>query len=102
MATETVAKPAQTALPPQPKQISIVDEVKMSLTKLEPQFKAALPPQIPAERFLRVLLTGVQQSPEIIQADRQSLFAAAMRAAQDGLLPDGREAALVVFNKNVG
>jgi len=36
-----------------------------------------------------------------MNADRRSLFESAMKAAQDGLLPDGRDGALVIFNKSV-
>lgn len=64
----------------------------------------ALPPGITLDRFTRVTLTAVQQNPELITADRGSLYTAVIRCAQDGLLPDGKAAALVIFNvkgKNV-
>ncbi|GBU18071.1 MULTISPECIES: recombinase RecT [Methylobacterium] len=64
----------------------------------EEQFKAALPAHIPVERFKRVLLTAVQNNPGLMKLDRQSFFNSAMRAAQDGLLPDGREGAIVEFS----
>lgn len=57
----------------------------------------ALPPNITLDRFTRVTLTAVQQNPELITADRQSLYNSVIRCAQDGLIPDGREAALVLF-----
>ena len=60
------------------------------------QFRAALPAHIPAERFARVVATAVQNNPELLECNRTSLWNAAMRAAQDGLLPDGREGAMVV------
>lgn len=59
----------------------------------------ALPQNVTLDRFTRVTLTAVQQNPEVITADRQSLYNSVIRCAQDGLLPDGREAALVVFNQ---
>src|SRR5258708_170291 len=61
------------------------------------EFAAALPAHIPAERFVRVILTGVNKNPSLLYADRASLFSSAMMAAADGLLCDGREAALVIF-----
>lgn len=71
---------------------------KHQLDQREEQFKAVLPAHIPAERFMRVVLTAVQNSPGFLQkVDRQSLFNSAIRAAQDGLLPDGREGAIVEF-----
>jgi len=66
-----------------------------------PNLKDALPADIPVERFKRVLVTAVSTNPELLYADRRSLFNAAMRCAVDGLLPDGRQAALVVFRTDV-
>lgn len=62
------------------------------------QFVAALPAHIPVERFLRVVMTAIQNNPQLARADQQSLWNSAMRAAQDGLLPDGREGAFVIYN----
>lgn len=84
------------------KALSPVDELKGSLQKMDSQFKAALPPHIPVEKFTRVLLTAISQSPAIAECSKPSVFAACMRAAQDGLLPDGREAAIVTFNSKSG
>lgn len=61
------------------------------------EFMRALPAHIPVARFMRVLLTAVQNNPDLLGADRQTLFNSAMRAAQDGLLPDGREGAIVIY-----
>lgn len=75
---------------------------ELTSAQMTDQFRAALPQHIPVEKFQRVAITAVSMNPDILAADQRSLFAAAMRAAQDGLLPDGREAALVVFNKKDG
>jgi recombination protein RecT len=63
----------------------------------EQEFAAALPAHIPSERFSRVIMTAVNSNPALLYADRASLFSAAMKAAADGLLCDGREAALVIY-----
>jgi recombination protein RecT len=76
-------------------QIAVVDEVRRSLTQMQPQFAAALPKHVTPERFLRVTMTAVQNSPNLLDCDRRSLYAACMKAAQDGLLPDGREGAII-------
>ncbi len=65
------------------------------------QFQMALPAHIPVERFKRVLLTAVQNNPALALAERRTLWNSAMRAAQDGLLPDGREAAMVIYKTKV-
>jgi recombination protein RecT len=74
-----------------------------ALAKGADQFKMALPAHISVEKFQRTILTAVQNDPQLLDADRGSLLLACMRCAQDGLLPDKREAALVIFkeNKNV-
>ena len=64
---------------------------------MEAQFRMALPKQIPADRFGRVVQTAVQNNPALMKVERRSLWNAVMKAAHDGLLPDGREAALVVY-----
>lgn len=73
------------------------DEVVQTLAKMEPQFKMALPPQIPADRFLRIAQTAVRQNPAIAGLDRNSLYSAFLKCAADGLLPDGSESAIVPF-----
>jgi len=74
-----------------------VVEVRNAIEKMSPQFKAALPSHVPVERFVRTTLTAVQTNPQLMQADRRTLFAAATKAAQMGLMPDGREGAIVTF-----
>ena len=80
--------------------ITPMQEVRKSLELMAPQFEMALPKQIAPDKFIRVLLTALQNTPDLVQANRQSLYSAAMRCAQDGLLPDGREAALVMFGSD--
>lgn len=63
------------------------------------QFKMALPSHISAERFQRVALTAVQNSWGIDQCDVKSVMTSLIKCAQDGLLPDNREAALVKKGK---
>jgi recombination protein RecT len=66
-----------------------------------PDLVSALPDHIPLDRFKRVVLTAVNQNPDLARADRRSLFNSCSRCAHDGLYPDGREAALVVFRTKV-
>lgn len=84
------------------KALSKTDELRSVLGLMEPQFKKALPTQISVEKFVRIVMTAVQINPLLVEADRSSFFAAAMRAAQDGLLPDGKEAALVIYKNKQG
>lgn len=76
-------------------------EFRDQIQKMNGDLTSALPPHIPAERFVRVVLTAVNGNPDLLKADRRSLFEAAMKAAQDGLLPDGRDGAFVTFSNKV-
>jgi recombination protein RecT len=72
----------------------------ISQPAMREQIKMALPNHIPVERFERVATTAVQTNPDLLNPDkveRRSLFGALVRAAQDGLLPDGREGAIIPF-----
>lgn len=82
-------------------QVSPRNEFREQFTRMENEMKMALPVHIPVERFMRVVLTAVNGNGDLLLADRQSLFESCLKAAQDGLLPDGREGALVVYNTNV-
>jgi len=62
------------------------------------EIEKALPPGIDVDRFIRTTITAVQVNEDLLYADRKSLFISCMRAAGDGLLPDGREAVLNVYN----
>lgn len=73
------------------------DGMKTMLAKRADDFRAALPAHITPEKFQRTTMTAVQSNPDLLTADRGSFITACMKAAQDGLLPDGREAALVTF-----
>lgn len=56
-----------------------------------------MPSHITPERFQRVVVTAANLNPDLLRADRRSLFNACSKAASDGLLPDGRDGALVIF-----
>ncbi|AYJ87631.1 rect protein [Sphingomonas paeninsulae] len=71
--------------------------IRQNLTQMAPQFQAALPKHVTVEKFTRVAMTAIQNNPDLAGLDRSSLFGAIVRLAQDGLLPDGREAAIVKF-----
>ena len=48
--------------------------IRQNLQVMQPEFKAALPPHIPPERFTRVAMTAIQNTPALANADRRSLF----------------------------
>jgi len=83
-------------------ELTPIQAMRGTLTSMAPEFQAALPPQISVEKFIRTTLTAIQMQPDLLNADRRSLLGSCMKAAQDGLLCDGREAALVIFNSKSG
>lgn len=85
------------------KQLTPIQEFRGTLDLMRSELQNALPPQIPVERFIRTVITAVQMDNSLLNADRKTLLSSCMKAAQDGLLLDGREAALVkYFMKKTG
>lgn len=82
-----------TTKPVEPREV-----LRTQLVRMSGEFKMALPNHISPDKFQRTIMTAVQQNADLIQADRRSLLMAATKCATDGLLPDGREAAFVIFN----
>ena len=78
-----------------------ITQFRSELMAMTPEFANALPSHIKPEKFQRVLLTVVQLQPDLLSCDRRSLFAACLKCAADGLIPDGREAALVKYSNAV-
>ena len=79
-----------------------MESMRGTLTSMSTEFEAALPPQISVDKFIRTTLTAVQMNPDLLQADRKTLLGTCMKAAQDGLMLDGREAAPVIFGGKAG
>lgn len=92
MATQVAERPAPT---------SPAREIRETVTDMGAELKKALPSHISVEKFQRVAMTSINSDPDLLYADRRSLFEAITRAAQDGLLPDKREGAFVIFNSKV-
>lgn len=81
-----------------PQELSVREE----LEQLQPQFKHALTGTgIPPERFILVITTALRLNPDLRNCDKRSLLNAAMKAATDGLVPDGNDGALVPFDGKV-
>lgn len=82
------------------RQLAPIEVFKGQLVRSGDEFRAALPSHIAPEKFQRVAVTAANTNPTLLSADRRSLLNACMKAAQDGLLPDGREASLVIYRVN--
>jgi len=70
--------------------------------EMRDKVEALLPPGVTYDRFTQTIIVALQHNPALLDADRQSLYNAISRCAADGLMPDGKDGALVIFNTNVG
>jgi len=74
-----------------------IDVLRKQLSSL-PEIAQNLPSTVSPEKFRNVVITAANMAPDLLDADRRSLLGACVKCAADGLVPDGREAALVIFN----
>jgi recombination protein RecT len=82
----------------QSRQLTPAQEINRTLNIMAPEFQKALNGDHKrTEKFVRVAATAINGNANLLKADRTSLYAACNKAAADGLLPDGREAAFVMF-----
>lgn len=65
------------------------------------QLEAALPQGLTPEKFISTLNVAAIKEPKLRNAPPAKLFLAGMQCASDGLLPDGKEAALLAFGNDV-
>lgn len=79
----------------------IVDTIKREPT-MQKALKDSLPPHVPLEKFTAAAIAAIRNAPQLfVDCDRQSIYNAVAQAARDGLIPDGRQGALVPFNTKV-
>ncbi|WP_196800154.1 recombinase RecT [Thioalkalivibrio sp. ARh3] len=81
---------------------SPMQQFRNSMQSMRSEIAKQLPKEIDPDRFIRTAITVVGMRPDLLEADRQSLFGAFMLSAKDGLLPDDREATIQIYNTNVG
>ena len=74
--------------------------LRAQLNERAGELKLALPSHMAVERFTRAVLTACTRNPDLYTVDRKSLLLACQQAAQDGLLPDGREGVIVPYKDN--
>jgi len=61
----------------------------LSTDKVRREIAHALPKHLNMDRFVRISLTTIQQTPKLMECDQVSLLKALMESAQLGLEPDG-------------
>jgi phage RecT family recombinase len=91
--------PAQQVQAAQSKEVTLTQELDV----LKPELAKVLPAHVSADKFMRVVMTAIAQTPALRDpAARRSLLTSCVKCATDGLVPDGREAALVMFKTKDG
>lgn len=92
--------------PPAPVPAVVLDKEESGtfealLEKQAPRIVALLPNNVKKERFLAAASAAVRQNPDLLKCTQRSLFNALAKAAQDGLLPDGREGVITSYNTKI-
>lgn len=85
-------------------QLSTIRDIGSTLRTpaMQQQIASSLPPSVSVDRFTATTITAINHNPDLLGADRQSLYNAVVKAAQDGLLPDGVDGVLNIYNTKVG
>lgn len=78
-------------------QVHPIVAFKRDLTGLIDRKELALPSTVSMDAFRNAAIVAVQDNPSILQCEKSSVFRAIRRLAAGGLVPDGREAAIVPF-----
>jgi|VirMetMinimDraft_7_1064189.scaffolds.fasta_scaffold00089_34 recombination protein RecT len=76
-----------------------LQRIGAELTRSGERFGELLPKNIPSPRFVGLVKAQLNNNPELRECTPRSIIIACEKAASDGLLLDGREAALVIYNK---
>jgi len=86
-------------------ELTTIGQICQSIDKMAPSLNESLQGTgISPLRFIATAKTAVQTHADkerLANADRNSLYLSIKKAAGDGLMPDGREAALVVYGNQV-
>ena len=84
------------------KSVATNDAVREVLNGMSSEFESALMgTKIPTQQFIASAVNAIIRQPDLLDADRRSLYIACADAANAGLILDGKEAALVPFKGQV-
>jgi len=85
-------------------QVTVIDQFKVQLRteRVQENLSAVgMKGKGMLEKFTAITIHAVTDNPKLLACDRTSLFLACQSAAKDGLMPDGREGALIPYGKQV-
>ena len=81
---------------------SIVPFIKQTLPILHAKGELGLPPGVSIDRFVNAAAVAALKTQDLGECSPESVVGALRACAVDGLVPDGRDAALVVFRTKHG
>lgn len=84
------------------KQLTPVQKTQQLIASRKPELEKMLPSHISIDTMERAANNALMRNPDIAQCDPVSVYDSVMRCAQDGLIPDGKEAAIVVYGGKQG
>jgi phage RecT family recombinase len=94
-----MSNPTGNALAVQAERRTLIEQLRAP--QMQQAIQAALPPSVSLEKFTAVTIAAVNHNPDLLNADRQSFYNAVVKAAQEGLLPDGQDAILNIYNTKI-
>jgi recombination protein RecT len=65
------------------------------------KFTNALPTHVEKRRFISTAISAIRNFKEAAECDRESLYSAVLQAAQSGMMPDGKQGAIVSFRQKL-
>lgn len=78
-------------------ELTPIKKFEEQLLSVKDRWQGMLPESVPPNRFIATVMTAVSKNKDLLRADRNSLVLACIQAASHGLLPDGREGAILTF-----
>jgi len=98
-ATQDAPPPEEAPKPAKSKGLATYETFETELREREQSIVSMLPNHVSRERFINSAIAAVKQTPDLLFCTPRSLFSAITKSAQDGLLPDGREGIITVYNE---
>ena len=83
-------------------QLTPIQKTQQLISTRKPELAKMLPKHIDIETLERAANNALMRNPDIASCDPTSVYDSVMRCAQDGLIPDGKEAAIVVYGGKGG
>lgn len=80
--------------------LSPVDELVNNITKMRERFEPVLARDVSFDRFTSVVISAIRKNMKLLSS-KESLYKAIKDSAESGLLPDGKQAAFIMYGSQV-